>query len=347
MSKTTVSIIIPCLNEEAYIGKVLDNILQQDYPLTEMEVFVCDGGSTDNTRQIVQQYELEHAFIQLLPNPDKFVPHAINRALKVAQGDFMFLFGAHTLYPNNYISKLKTSAEVLDADLVGGALETKPRDESTTAQGIAEVLSHPMGVGNATFRTGVKKVTAVDTVPFGCYRMSVFEKYGLFDERLIRNQDMEMSKRILNGGGKIFLVPGVKSIYYGRATLADLWTNNFGNGKWVLLTAKFTNSLKSLSVRHFVPLFFALYLLSLLPAYFLMCEILIVFYTLPFLIYFAIILLASWYISFERKRWSLMISTFLAFITLHLSYGFGSAVGLFSVLSSLSATQANSKKNNR
>lgn len=141
-----------------------------------------------------------------------------------------------------------------------------------------------------------------------------------------------MSKRILNGGGKIFLVPGVKSIYYGRDTLEALWKNNFGNGKWVLLTAKFTNSLKSLSVRHFVPLFFVLYLLSILPAYFIFNPTLFAVYSFPFLIYFAIIIFASWYVSYVRKRWSIFIPTCLAFMTLHISYGLGSIVGILKVL---------------
>ena len=141
-----------------------------------------------------------------------------------------------------------------------------------------------------------------------------------------------MSKRILNGGGKIFLVPGVKSIYYGRDTLAALWNNNYGNGKWVVLTAKYTNSFKSLSIRHFVPLFFVLYLLSILPAYFILSAPLFAFYALPFLFYFAIIVFAAWYVSFERKRWSIFIPTCIAFLTLHISYGLGSIAGVFAAL---------------
>lgn len=133
-----------------------------------------------------------------------------------------------------------------------------------------------------------------------------------------------MSKRILNGGGKIFLIPRIKSIYFGRDTLTSLWKNNFGNGKWVLLTAKYTNSLNSLSIRHFVPLFFVLYLLSLIPAYFILSTSLFIFYVFPCLFYLAIILYASWYVAYEQKRWSIFIPTFLAFLTLHLSYGLGS-----------------------
>ena len=46
----------------------------------------------------------------------------------------------------------------------------------------------------------------VDTVPFGCWKRNVFEKYGYYDVRLIRNQDIELNKRIIRGGGHIYIV---------------------------------------------------------------------------------------------------------------------------------------------
>ena len=84
-----------------------------------------------------------------------------------------------------------------------------PGDDSAIAQAIAVAVCHPFGIGNAYYRIGVSKPRWVDTVPFGCYRKEVFDRIGLFDEELVRNQDIEFNRRLAGHGGKILLVPDV------------------------------------------------------------------------------------------------------------------------------------------
>ncbi len=319
-----VSIAVPCLNEEKFIGKVIENILGQDYPLSKIEAFICDGGSTDKTRDIIVKYSKQYPQIQLLDNPDRFVPHAFNRALKVASGKFIFIFGAHAAYPADYITTLVETAEQHEAALTGAALETVPRNDSLAAIAIAQILSHPFGVGNASFRTGTNKITEVDTVPFGCYRKSIFDQAGPFDERLIRNQDMEMSKRIIHHGGKVLLVPGLKSQYFPRGNFKAFWKNNFGNGQWVILTAYYTKQLKSLSVRHFIPLGFFLYVLALPLLYFFSKKFLI-----PILVYSILLIYSSLQICFREGNFKLLPYLIYGFFILHFSNGLGSFVGIF------------------
>ena len=98
-------------------------------------------------------------------------------------------------------------------------------------------------------------------MPFGCWRREVFDRYGKFDERLVRNQDIEFSKRILRGGGRIVIIPDTYSTYYARETFAKLAKNNYGNGLWNILTVWYTREFNSLSLRHFIPLIFLLSLL--------------------------------------------------------------------------------------
>jgi drug/metabolite transporter superfamily protein YnfA len=90
------------------------------------------------------------------------------------------------------------------------------------ARAIAVALGHPFGVGNAHFRLGTSRPREVDTVPFGCYRRSLFDRIGRFDEELVRNQDDELNHRLLRAGGRIVLVPDVVAHYYARATLREL-----------------------------------------------------------------------------------------------------------------------------
>ena len=109
----------------------------------------------------------------------------------------------------------------LNADNVGAACRTDVLNKTPKTLAIREVLSNRFGVGNSTFRLGVDKVMDVETVPFGCWRRKVFEKYGYYDERLIRNQDIELNKRIIHGGGRICIVPETYCTYWLVRRLKD------------------------------------------------------------------------------------------------------------------------------
>lgn len=91
------------------------------------------------------------------------------------------------------------------------------------ARAIAMAISHPFGVGNAYFRIGTREPRWVDTVPYGCYRKAVFDRIGVFDEELIRNQDDEFNYRLIQSGGKILLVPAIKIDYFARTALIEVW----------------------------------------------------------------------------------------------------------------------------
>ena len=195
------SVICPIYNEAKYIDVCIQSILFQDYPKDCLEVLFVDGMSKDGTRDIVENYARQYPFIHLLNNEKRIVPIAMNIGIKVSKGDVIMRLDAHAQYPANYFSVLVKALETIDADNVG-VLNKTPK---TLA--IGEVLSNKFGVGNSTFRLGVDKVMEVDTVPFGCWKREVFDKYGVYDERLIRNQDIELNKRIVRGGGHIYIVP--------------------------------------------------------------------------------------------------------------------------------------------
>ena len=323
-----ISIIIPTLNEEKYIAECLDSILETTYEKESMEVFVVDGMSEDSTEKIVQGYHEKYGFIKLLKNVDKYTPTGMNLGINASSGEYVFILSAHAEYKTDYFEKLVENIEKLDADCVGGVLITEVKNKNKKSSSIKEVLMHKLGVGNASFRIGGDVVKLVDTVAFGCYRRSAFEKYGLFDEKLIRNQDIELNKRIINAGGKIYLIPEVQCTYFARENFTALAKNNYANGFWNILTAYYTKTLTSLSLRHFVPLFFVLSLL--LPLIF---SLLV-----PNVIWIAIVSLVSYLslviiISIRLKNNSnSILYLIMSFLTLHLSYGVGSFMGIFSVI---------------
>ncbi|SFV66019.1 Glycosyltransferase [hydrothermal vent metagenome] len=326
--RPNISIIIPVYNEENYIAACLDSMLESDYSNDKMEIFVVDGGSEDRTIEIIQEYQTRHPFLKLLHNAKKIVPVAMNIAIKEATGEYIIRLDAHASYPKDYFSKLIEYHKKLDAQNVGAVIRTEVKNKTKKSLSIKEVLSHKLGVGNSNFRTGIESVQEVDTVPFGCYKKEVFEKYGFYDERLIRNQDIELNKRIINAGGKIYLIPEVECTYFARENFKDLAKNNFANGKWNILTAYYTKTLNSLSVRHFVPLLFVLSLI--ISALLALCSPYFgIFGLVSMVSYLTLVIIISLKL---RDNSNSFVYLVLSFLTLHLSYGVGSLVGIFKVI---------------
>ncbi|HQC15441.1 MAG TPA: glycosyltransferase family 2 protein, partial [Mesotoga prima] len=228
-----VSVIIPARNEENFIEKCIESFLTCDYPGELIEVIVVDGMSEDRTREIVTEISGRDDRVLLVDNERKITPVAMNLGIKASKGDYIFFSGAHSEMPSDYISKCIKHAIESGADNVGGVMKTEPRVKSAVGIAISKVLSSPLGVGGAKFRTGVSKPTEVDTVPFGCYKREVFDRIGYFNEKLVRNQDIEFNLRLKRAGGKIILFPDIELTYYSRSTFKELWKNNFGNGFWV------------------------------------------------------------------------------------------------------------------
>ena len=322
-----ISIIIPIYNEEKYIKECILSIVQCDYDIAQMELLLVDGMSNDGTREIIMHLQQEYACIALIDNPQKIAPVAMNLGIKEAQGEYVFIVSAHASYVKSYFTKLVEHIQRLDVDCVGGVLKTDVKNHSVKADAIKEALSHPLGVGNASFRTGSTQIREVDTVAFGCYNRKTFELYGYFDETLVRNQDIELNKRIVNGGGKIYLIPEVQATYYARENFTDLAKNNYANGYWNILTAYYTKKLSSLSLRHFIPLLFVLSLV--LPVMGALWFPKIVWISIFSLVsYLSLVIIISLKLKTHTTSLGALIKSFL---TLHLSYGLGSLMGLFKV----------------
>ena len=322
------SIICPIDNEEKYIARCIESIMAQDYPKDDLEVLFVDGMSTDRTREIIASYLPQCPYLRVLDNPQKIVPYAMNKGISEAKGDIIMRIDAHTFYEPNYCSAIVKWLKELDADNVGCVCKTDVLNKTPKTLAICEVLSNKFGVGNSTFRTGIESVKEVDTVPFGCWPKRVFEKYGRFDVRLVRNQDIEFSKRIINGGGKIYIIPDTFCTYLARETFRRLAKNNYNNGLWNILTVYYTKQMKSLSLRHFIPLLFVLSLIipTIVGVFWHPAWLLSAFVLLVYLLALGAVsakLAKQKHLNFFYLLWS--------FITLHCSYGFGSLMCIFSL----------------
>lgn len=177
-----------------------------------------DGMSEDRTREIAAEYIATYPFIRMIENTHRIAPWAMNLGIKEAKGDVIMRLDAHATYEKNYFSALVKALKLYDADNVGAVCRTDVLNKTPKTLAIREILSNKFGVGNSTFRTGITKAQEVETVPFGCWKRNVFDKYGMYDVRLVRNQDIELNKRIIRGRGKIIIIPDTFCTYLARET---------------------------------------------------------------------------------------------------------------------------------
>lgn len=247
--RPTVTIAIPCLNEEDHIETCIASVAAQDYPKRRMEILVADGGSTDRTLHILRRLAEEDRRIQVLHNEDRIQAAGLNKILRRAKGDIVVRMDVHAEYARDYVSKCVEVLERTGADNAGGAQRVKAKTWFQRA--LRAALDSPLGVGGAAYRSADRE-GFVDTVFLGAFRRSVFERVGLFDPGAITNEDAELNQRILAAGGKVYLSRDIVVHYYPRRSLGALAKQYFRYGRGRARTLLKTRRLPGL--RPVVPL---------------------------------------------------------------------------------------------
>jgi len=328
MEQPLVSIVIPARNEENTIQRCIDSLAKSDYPKNRLEIIVVDGMSEDGTVEVVKRLSAENSQIRLLPNEKKITPVARNIGVKAARGDYIMFFDAHSTASSDYVRKCVELMQETGADNVGGVLKTLPSEDTSLGIVISKVLSSRFGVGGSKFRTGVEALQEVDTVPFGFYKRDVFERIGLFDDNLVRNQDIEFNLRLKRAGGKILLSPEIELTYLSRSDLKGFLQNNFGNGFWVIYASRFSKT--PFSLRHLVPMFFTVLMLTgtILP---LLPPVFTYLWLIPLALYLTMDVVFSIRLIRQSNNRSLALALVL-FPLLHLAYGMGSISGFFRLI---------------
>lgn len=318
----TLSIIIPCLNEEKTIRILLDAIFVQTYPVAEMEVIIADGLSEDNTRAEIFAFKEEYPDLEVrvIDNEARIIPAGLNRAINASCGEIIIRLDAHSAPNPDYVERCVDALNAGLGDNVGGVWDIRPGAGGWVAASIAAAAAHPLGVGDALYRHATQ-AQIVDTVPFGAFRRDLIERIGLFDETLLANEDYEFNARIRQSGGKVWLDPAIQSIYFARSTFRKLSRQyfNYGYWKWQMLR-RYPETLRW---RQALPPVFVLSILGL--------SILGIFF--PFFFFLLILeLLFYFFILFLVALKKKMLGLPIAIATMHISWGSGL---LWSALTSL------------
>jgi glycosyltransferase involved in cell wall biosynthesis len=308
----TLSAVCPALNEAAHIEALLRFFCAAAPP--DKELLIVDGGSSDDTRQIVRQWQQTHPGIRLLDNPERYVAFALNRAIPLCQGKYIVRLDAHTEYAGDYFEQIIAAFERTGADIVGGP--TRTRSEGCIQAAVAQAICTPFGMGNSrVHQEDYEGYT--DSVTFGAWRREIFDRTGLFDTRLVRNQDDEFHYRAKSLGLTLYQSPAIRLYYHPRASLVTLARQYFQYGLYKPLVLRKVPS--EWKLRHLIPSGFFLYMAAL-P--------LLVFLSWLFLLPLAVYLAANVCSSVaNRLPWRAKCASLAVYPIIHLSYGAGFLIG--------------------
>lgn len=183
-----ISVVIPTLNEEHYLGKLLDSLAKQSFK--DFEVMVVDGKSEDKTQKVASSFANRFKSFTLLVARKRNVAHQRNLGAEKSSGESLLFLDADAVLPRDFIARLFKKAEGYDCVVC----LSKPWQPSTTQKLfyvfvdftlLASQYFWPIAPGTNIF---VKK--------------KVFKKLSGFDERIDVGEDIDFIQRAKRSGFK-------------------------------------------------------------------------------------------------------------------------------------------------
>lgn len=258
MAVETVSLCVIALNEAGFLPNLLKDLCAQTYPHEKTEIVLVDSGSTDRTREIMEEFarahRAEYIGIQVLDNPGRVQASGWNVAIGHYTSDVIIRIDAHTHIPAEFAEK--NMENLRGGEYVSGGIRPCVIENDTAwGRTLLETENSLFGSSvNISRRSQQKQY--VKSLFHGAYRREVFEKCGGFNEQLLRTEDNEVHYRIRQNGYKICYDPRIVSYQYARSSLKRMIRQKYGNGYWIGLTLGVCPG--CISPFHLVPLLFLL-----------------------------------------------------------------------------------------
>lgn len=242
-----VSVVLPMLNEISSIRACLDRFEAQTYGADNLDVIVVDGGSTDGSRELVEEYLRDRPWCRVVDNPARRASSAFNVGVDSARGEVLILFSSHGEPMADFIEESVRVLQETGAAGVGGQYHHIGTDPTSSAIGLAMVS--PFGMASP-HRTVVDR-REVDTISHPAYDIEVMRSVGPFDEKLERNSDYEFNYRVRQAGHRLVVDPAIESIYRPRPSLRALARQFWWYGRWKERVVR--RHPGSMKLRHAVP----------------------------------------------------------------------------------------------
>jgi glycosyltransferase involved in cell wall biosynthesis len=219
-----VSIIGPCRNEEQHLAAFADSVLAQRLPAGwTLEIVIADGMSDDGTRRALDGLVARDPRVRFVDNPERIVSSGLNRALGAATGEVVVRMDVHPEYAPDYVLECLAALHLTGADNVGGPWRAVADPQGGPTQAAVAAAFQSRWVAGGALSRQIDYDGPADTVYLGAWPRRTFERFGGFDENLVRNQDDEHNLRIVKGGGRVWQESRIHSSYRPRATLGQVF----------------------------------------------------------------------------------------------------------------------------
>lgn len=319
-----ISVIAPMLNEAAHVEGFVADLAAQDFG-GPVEVLVADGGSTDGSvERLTSAAKSAGLELTVLQNPARWVSQGLNLCIGAATGDLLVRLDCHSRYPADYLRLCAEAAEETDALVVGGIVV--PEGRTPTERAVSCAMDSPFGgIGWTRPVAGAVRWDS-DVVTFGAFRPEAFERVGLFDESLLRNQDDEFTLRIRRAGGRVLVDSRIRVEYTPRGSYRGVFRQYFDYGFWKVKVMRMHRQV--LSGRSLVPAVFAASLIVLVPlaVFFQWARIVLALELLAYAVGAVLFALRS--VRARRQPLRLTPRVVAVFPMFHLGYGLGMLWGL-------------------
>ncbi|MEM9513421.1 MAG: glycosyltransferase family 2 protein [Actinomycetota bacterium] len=239
-----VDVVMPVRNEADHLARAMTSIRAQNYP-GRVRVFVAVAPSADDTARIAAEFGDD---VTVVPNPAGVTPAGLNAAIRAGASPVVVRVDGHSRLSEGYIRRAVATLRRTDAGNVGGMQVPEPETRFEAA--VAAATTSWLGTGGATYRLGGEE-GPTDTVYLGVFDRTALQAAGLFDERLIRNQDYELNIRLRASGHEVWFDPELAVGYRPRGTWRSLARQYYEYGYWKSVVLRMHP--QSVRVRQIVP----------------------------------------------------------------------------------------------
>ena len=216
--KPGVSVIVPVYNGEQSIGPCIESLLASREPRDAMEVICVDNASTDATPDILRKFQPS---IQVVRETKRGPAAARNAGLRVAAREFAAFTDADCTVDSSWLSNILIPLRAGSAGAVGGKILARP--EAGPVEQFGELVhDHYNAIENDRPPYFITMNLAA--------RTDMLHSIGLFDERWIRMEDVDIAYRMVAAGERIVYQPDAVVYHHNRDTLITLAREGFLHG---------------------------------------------------------------------------------------------------------------------
>ena len=225
------SIVMPALNEEAYIADAIRSITPRDGEGFDYEILILDGGSSDRTVPIVENLAVGNPRIRVINNERRSQAAAMNIAARAAdaRSDLLVRADCHADYPPGFVGKCIETMRAKDVASVVVSMNT--HGKTCLQRAIAAAQNSVIGNGGSAHRVAGRS-GYVDHGHHAAFDRRDFVELGGYDESFTHNEDAEFDVRLVRSGRRIYL-SDVSITYFPRSDFVSLARQyfNFGWGR--------------------------------------------------------------------------------------------------------------------